>query len=114
MGRAYVTTRNITGSNNNTKEGQQVARSPHPPNDFANYEFSVDITLRRETGSYNSDKLADVKVNETIPLNSNHDVISTLQRIVTETCDKALRSAGLRQEFELNMRALEAGNTIDA
>ena len=87
--------------------------SNHTYKMFADYEMHVSISLRRKTDRYSSDTLVAAEINETLAI-AERDLARIFTSFIEAGRDKALSALSIKQIYEREMMALEAGDTVDA
>lgn len=83
-------------------------------NEFNVYEFDISLTLRRKIDRYSSDELAKVRIERTVPLENDTEAKNTMRELVLEEMTRVIGVTEARIDFENRVKALTAGDVIDA
>ena len=83
-------------------------------NEFNVYEFDISLTLRRKIDRYSNDELAKVRIERTVPLENDVEAKNTMRELVLEEMARVIGVTEARIDFENRVKALTAGDVIDA
>lgn len=76
------------------------------------YEIHIELSIIRRRDRYSGDTIAQVDHKETLMIGED-DVLGIFRDLVREAADKAAAQTGIKQTFEREMLALEAGDVVE-
>lgn len=84
-----------------------------PLRTFSDYTIDIDITVRRRKDQYSSDTLAEFNGKQVLTL-ADTDVYAMVESAVDSAVAKVTGQMRARERFHADLKALEAGDTVDA